>query len=84
MLRAWCTFRCPVSRLRPKQASYLALMAESHSSIQALRFAATDAPLPSAFDKLVKPGHTFLFTAVEVAANRRAWIDEWLSAMSAK
>ncbi|MCD2182408.1 thiamine ABC transporter substrate binding subunit [Rhizobium sp. GN54] len=46
--------------------------------------AATEAPLPAAFDRLVKPQHTFLYPADEVAANRRAWIDEWLSAMSAK
>lgn len=46
--------------------------------------AATGSQLPAAFDRLVKPEHTFLFTADEVAANRRAWIDEWLSAMSAK
>ena len=46
--------------------------------------AATGTPLPAAFDRLVKPEHTFLFSADEVAANRKAWIDEWLSAMSAK
>lgn len=46
--------------------------------------AATKEPLPAAFDKLVKPEHTFLFSADEVAANRKAWIDEWLSAMSAQ
>ncbi|MDR6755547.1 thiamine transport system substrate-binding protein [Mycoplana sp. BE70] len=45
---------------------------------------ATREPLPDAFGKLVKPEHTFLFPADEVAANRKAWIDEWLSAMSAK
>ena len=46
--------------------------------------AATKEPLPAAFDRLVKPEHTLLFSADEVAANRRAWIDEWLSAMSAQ
>lgn len=44
---------------------------------------ATLAPLPSAFDKLVKPQHTFLFSADEVAEKRKVWIDEWLAAMSA-
>ena len=42
----------------------------------------THEPLPAAFDKLVKPGHTFLLTSEEVAANRKAWIDEWLAAMA--
>ena len=42
----------------------------------------TTAPLPSTFDTLVKPDKTFLFTPEEVASNRRAWIDEWLNAMS--
>jgi thiamine transport system substrate-binding protein len=44
--------------------------------------AATSAPLPDAFGKLVKPKKTFLFTPEEVAMNRRAWIDEWLNAVS--
>ncbi|PTM96410.1 thiamine ABC transporter substrate binding subunit [Mycoplana dimorpha] len=42
----------------------------------------THEPLPAAFDKLVKPGHTFLLPSEEVAANRKAWIDEWLAAMA--
>ena len=42
----------------------------------------TTAPLPSTFDTLVKPDKTFLFTPEEVASNRRAWIDEWLNAIS--
>jgi len=42
----------------------------------------TTAPLPQTFDTLVKPDKTFLFTPEEVASNRRAWIDEWLNAMS--
>jgi thiamine transport system substrate-binding protein len=42
----------------------------------------TSSPLPATFDKLVKPDRTFLFTPEEVAENRRAWIDEWLNAMS--
>jgi thiamine transport system substrate-binding protein len=41
---------------------------------------ATSAPLPSAFDALVKPEKTLLFSADEVEKNRRAWIDEWLNA----
>ena len=35
-----------------------------------------------AFDKLVKPTKTLLFSPDEVAANRKAWVDEWLSVMS--
>lgn len=42
----------------------------------------TSSPLPPTFDTLVKPDKTFLFTPEEVASNRRAWIDEWLNAMS--
>ncbi|MGE7369534.1 thiamine ABC transporter substrate binding subunit [Neorhizobium sp. NPDC001467] len=44
--------------------------------------AATDKPLPDAFDALVKPAKTFLMDPAEVAKNRRAWLDEWLAAMS--
>jgi thiamine transport system substrate-binding protein len=40
----------------------------------------TSAALPPAFDQLVKPGKTLLFTPEEVERNRRAWIDEWLNA----
>ncbi|MBP1885613.1 thiamine ABC transporter substrate binding subunit [Sinorhizobium mexicanum] len=43
---------------------------------------ATREPLPDAFGKLVKPEKTFLMSSEEVAANRKAWIDEWLTAMS--
>lgn len=39
-------------------------------------------PLPDAFDKLVQPKTTFLMGSDEVAKNRQAWIDEWLTAMS--
>ncbi|OQP87035.1 thiamine ABC transporter substrate binding subunit [Rhizobium rhizosphaerae] len=39
-------------------------------------------PLPAAFDRLVKPSKTLLIPSDEVAANRRAWIEEWLAAMS--
>jgi thiamine transport system substrate-binding protein len=42
----------------------------------------TSTPLPDAFNKLVKPGKTFLMGSDEVAKNRQAWIDEWLAAMS--
>jgi thiamine transport system substrate-binding protein len=46
--------------------------------------AKTRDPLPAAFDALVKPEKTFLMKSDAVAANRKAWIDEWLGAMSAK
>jgi thiamine transport system substrate-binding protein len=42
----------------------------------------TDKPLNPAFDKLVKPAKTLIFSPQEVAANRHAWVDEWLQAMS--
>ena len=44
--------------------------------------AKTSAPLPEAFNKLVQPQKTFLMSPEEVAKNRKAWIDEWLAAMS--
>ena len=43
---------------------------------------ATSQPLPDAFGKLVNPSKTFLMSSDEVAENRKAWIDEWLAAMS--
>jgi len=43
---------------------------------------AQDTPLPEAFGKLVQPAKTFLMPSEEVASNRKAWIDEWLAAMS--
>ena len=46
--------------------------------------AATSQPLPDAFNKLVQPTKTFLMSPEEVAKNRKAWIDEWLTAMSVK
>jgi thiamine transport system substrate-binding protein len=46
--------------------------------------AATSTPLPDAFSKLVQPSKTFLMSPEEVAKNRKAWIDEWLTAMSVK
>lgn len=44
--------------------------------------AATSQPLPDAFGKLVKPSKTFLMSSDDVATHRKAWIDEWLAAMS--
>ena len=41
---------------------------------------AISAPLPAAFDQLVKPSKTLLYSPDEVDQNRRAWIDEWLNA----
>lgn len=38
--------------------------------------------LNPAFDKLVEPEHTLLFSPETVATNRKAWVDEWLSVMS--
>lgn len=45
---------------------------------------ATSQPLPDAFSKIVQPTKTFLMSPEEVAKNRKAWIDEWLTAMSVK
>lgn len=42
----------------------------------------TSEPLPEAFDRLVRPDTTLMLPPDEVAANRQAWIDEWLAAMS--
>lgn len=42
----------------------------------------TEKPLNPAFEKLVKPAKTLLFSPEEVAENRKAWVDEWLSVMS--
>ncbi|MGN6145814.1 MAG: thiamine ABC transporter substrate binding subunit [Mesorhizobium sp.] len=42
----------------------------------------TDKPLDPAFDKLVKPARTLMFSPEDVAKNRKAWMDEWLSVMS--
>lgn len=42
----------------------------------------TDAPLNPVFDEMVQPATTLIFPPEEVAANRRAWIDEWLAVMS--
>ena len=35
---------------------------------------------PAAFDALVKPDKTLIYSPLEVDENRRAWIDEWLNA----
>ncbi|PRD43908.1 thiamine ABC transporter substrate binding subunit [Phyllobacterium phragmitis] len=42
----------------------------------------TSKPLNPAFDTLVKPVKTLLLPSDEIAKNRKAWIDEWLAAMS--
>jgi thiamine transport system substrate-binding protein len=42
----------------------------------------TEKPMNPAFDKLVKPAKTLLFSPEEVEKNRKAWVDEWLSVMS--
>lgn len=44
--------------------------------------AKTSEPLNPVFDKLVHPKITLTIPAAEVASNRKAWIDEWLAAMS--
>jgi len=44
--------------------------------------AATSKPLNPAFDALVKPVKSLALPPAEVAKNRKAWVDEWLSAMS--
>jgi thiamine transport system substrate-binding protein len=41
-----------------------------------------DKPLDPVFEKLVKPARTLIFSPEEVAKNRKAWVDEWLGAMS--
>lgn len=38
--------------------------------------------LPPAYDRLVQPARTLLIPSEEVAAQRKAWIDEWLTAVS--
>ncbi|MCG6114682.1 MAG: thiamine ABC transporter substrate binding subunit [Mesorhizobium sp.] len=43
---------------------------------------ATSGPLNPAFDRMVEPSQPLLFSPEEVAENRRAWVDEWLSVMS--
>lgn len=43
---------------------------------------ATNVALPEAFSTLLKPAKTLLYTSEVVNKNRRAWIDEWLKAVS--
>jgi thiamine transport system substrate-binding protein len=43
--------------------------------------APTSAPLPDAFNALVKPTKSLLYSPEDVAKNRKAWIDEWLAAL---
>ena len=38
--------------------------------------------LPEAYDRLVDPAKPLLFPAEEVAAERKAWVEEWLQAVS--
>jgi thiamine transport system substrate-binding protein len=38
--------------------------------------------LPAGFEGLVEPAHALILPSAEVAANRPAWIAEWLEAMS--
>lgn len=42
----------------------------------------TSKPLNPVFDELVVPPKSLRFTPKEVAENRRAWVDEWLSVMA--
>ncbi|WEX09707.1 thiamine ABC transporter substrate binding subunit [Chelativorans sp. AA-79] len=42
----------------------------------------TSEPLNPVFDELVEPARTLLFSPEDVARNRKAWVDEWLSVMS--
>jgi thiamine transport system substrate-binding protein len=44
--------------------------------------AKTSKPLNPAFEALVKPEKSLLFSPEEVAANRKAWVEEWTAAMS--
>ncbi|TWG97960.1 thiamine transport system substrate-binding protein [Mesorhizobium sp. J18] len=39
-------------------------------------------PLNPVFDELVEPAETLSFPSKEVAENRKAWVNEWLSVMS--
>ena len=43
--------------------------------------APTSAPYNPVFDLLVTPAKTFLYPPQEVAANRKAWIEEWQKAL---
>jgi thiamine transport system substrate-binding protein len=46
--------------------------------------AKTSTPLPAAFGQLVHPEKTFLMSPQEVSRNRKAWVDEWVTAMGSK
>jgi thiamine transport system substrate-binding protein len=37
--------------------------------------------LPEAFNTLVKPAKTLLYSPADVSSNRKVWIDEWLRAV---
>lgn len=43
---------------------------------------ALDAPLPEPFERLVEPNQALLIDAETVAAQRSAWVEEWLDALS--
>lgn len=42
----------------------------------------TSKPLNPAFDKLVKPSESLIFTSEDVAANRKGWVAEWQAGMA--
>jgi thiamine transport system substrate-binding protein len=42
----------------------------------------TSKPLNEAFDRMVKPAKSLTISSTDIAANRKAWIDEWLQVMS--
>jgi thiamine transport system substrate-binding protein len=42
----------------------------------------TERPLHPAFADLVQPAKTLAFSPEEIAENHKAWVDEWLAAMS--
>jgi thiamine transport system substrate-binding protein len=42
----------------------------------------TSKPLNEAFDRMVKPAKSLTIPSEDIAANRKAWIDEWLQVMS--
>lgn len=44
--------------------------------------AATSAPLNPVFDQMVQPDKALMIAPDDVAANRKAWLDEWLEVMS--
>lgn len=47
-----------------------------------LPVARMDKPLDPAFGRLVQPSKPLYFSTQEVAENRKAWVEEWLSVMS--